>query len=1420
MEQGCPTVGAEVGQWLMSEVERSQQTKAKMRAVMAGLKLDGTPEQERWKQLRDLFPDVPLRILQRIPGDSKWKGERLPFNRRVRRKLERASMVVVHAFCGKDDGFWKRLETDKIAVLPLDLCHGADLLDPDLGGFLEELAMKGKINLWLAGPPCRSTSVARHREDSGPKPVRGRDLQDRFGLSNLQPHEQHLVDQDSTLWLKNLWWIWLARQHQLPDGWFQSLVEQPQDPCEWKDPQGEFPSFTIWPETKKVLAAVGMKSTRLEQGALGHSTPKPTVLMSSIPEVASLEGLKSQSPGKVWPSTVNERLKFSSSLAEWAPGLKRLLAEVIQQRGETGPGLKRLTQSDKESIAAWQAHFDMNHIPFRHDCSVCLESAGKDRQRRKLECRSSYCMSVDIAGPFQPGQDQAQGVASRYFIVANVSIPMTSSGPLVDGLRDLGFKLRPPAPKDVQENLDGEKDMGVDQAEDPLALQVDDSTELEEDQVVQVVSREEDEQRWKEFIKGAPEVESKILTFSLPLVSRKTHHVVTAVASIYARVRAMQIPLLRIHTDRAQEFAGAAFRKWCVDRSLWHTMSPGDEPTQNSRVERSIGLLKARVRTLLKASQAPLHWWPLALRHASESMLKDQLWQMGIFTPRLPAFGSRAIARSKTWHQRSTPWKFPGCKVRVWGPASDMSLTSGGVYIQDEQGRWMRSTVVRPVCDPETDDQGRVLQDRLEVPNSGDGGSHPTTPGPVQEISQTSENEPEPPLCLQQHQPLEQPEVTVIIEPEGLLRDPQQKGSSSQVPCSTFHGSDLEGVLEIEKELIKPIAKGYDPPKYRLQGKQVPLDFPSAKPVLCPLRTGGESGEEQNSGLSTCEEDKWVEGINLLQHRILKEMVLEETSRVPTGGVGPEVGLLLEQLHRSVSALEQVMSQPPQLRSIQFDDKGEVLQTQTVSMEDVKKEMDLWIQPFKTEVETILESGAMERISEEKYRRLLQEHPDLEKLPMLAVATIKPPLRRKGRIVVCGNYSNFSKSNQQDGLDPSVGGVDTIGIRSVIDASVHRGLRLGTIDVKGAFLQAPRRSVAQRPTVCEPPNILRQMQLVGPQEKWLVHKALYGFVESPSDWAQFRDDSMRSMRWVQNGQTLCLCQTNERHIWKIHPEADLSVDYGYLAVYVDDILFGVEEEHLSGLVEALQAMWTCSPPEFFNDTTDMRFCGFELRAVPGGGIRLGQSNYVKEIVKKRGISGKEQVPLPKIVDDEDEILEAAAVKAAQGVVGELTWLTTRSRPDIAYGVGILSRLVHKRPRYAVELSQHLLRYLHATADWALTYYPCGSGDLGQDEELAVQRSVQGLEIYADASFSLPHERFKSVTGVAVEHAGNLLAWESGAQPFISQSTAESEVIAYNTAYQAGESVGMLLVQLGFQTEKRLYGDSRAGIAVLAAETGP
>ena len=218
--------------------------------------------------------------------------------------------MVVHAFSGPDDGYWRALETKDVAVLPLDLSQGADLLDSDLGGFLEEMLMQGKVHLWLSGPPCRSISVSRHQDNGGPPPVRGRH-QDRFGLPGLSTFEETLVSGDSVLWLKNLYWMWLAHHHQ---DQVQFLLEQPQDPMEWKDQDQEYPSFTVWPETQKVAEELGLASARIQQGALGHATTKPTVLLNNIPEIQMLDGLQVPKDFKStpWPKDVRERIKLFS----------------------------------------------------------------------------------------------------------------------------------------------------------------------------------------------------------------------------------------------------------------------------------------------------------------------------------------------------------------------------------------------------------------------------------------------------------------------------------------------------------------------------------------------------------------------------------------------------------------------------------------------------------------------------------------------------------------------------------------------------------------------------------------------------------------------------------------------------------------------------------------------------------------------------------------------------------------------------------------------------------------------------------------------------------------------------------------------------------------------------------------------------
>lgn len=85
MSQGCPTVPREWGEKLMEEVEEAERKKGRLRAIM---KLDVLAEDEHEKRIAELkatFPQVPIRILERNPGEKEWDPDQVPFNRRKRR---------------------------------------------------------------------------------------------------------------------------------------------------------------------------------------------------------------------------------------------------------------------------------------------------------------------------------------------------------------------------------------------------------------------------------------------------------------------------------------------------------------------------------------------------------------------------------------------------------------------------------------------------------------------------------------------------------------------------------------------------------------------------------------------------------------------------------------------------------------------------------------------------------------------------------------------------------------------------------------------------------------------------------------------------------------------------------------------------------------------------------------------------------------------------------------------------------------------------------------------------------------------------------------------------------------------------------------------------------------------------------------
>ena len=264
---------------------------------------------------------------------------------------------------------------------------------------------------------------------------------------------------------------------------------------------------------------------------------------------------------------------------------------------------------------------------------------------------------MDIMGPFVQGKDQ-ELKGPRYGLVATYTVPIDKHGaPLPQGLA--GPHLPHQQGRDV-----------------------------------------EDERRWRDFLQDRKSQNVKNLTFAVPLKSRHNDDLLQAVAQIYVKTMTMALPVQRVHTDRAKEFVGEGFQKWIKDHDLFHTMSSGSEPQGNARVEREVRELKQRMRTVLTASRAPTHFWPLALRHVGEQRRRRQLQALGVTTPELLPFGMKAMAKQKLWQKGDNTLKYPMQKVRLWGPAADMATTSLGYYVQsDETGKFFRSTVVKVFAD-------------------------------------------------------------------------------------------------------------------------------------------------------------------------------------------------------------------------------------------------------------------------------------------------------------------------------------------------------------------------------------------------------------------------------------------------------------------------------------------------------------------------------------------------------------------------------------------------------------------------------------------------------------------------------------------------------------------------------------------------
>ena len=388
--------------------------------------------------------------------------------------------------------------------------------------------------------------------------------------------------------------------------------------------------------------------------------------------------------------------------------------------------------------------------------------------------------------------------------------------------------------------------------------------------------------------------------------------------------------------------------------------------------------------------------------------------------------------------------------------------------------------------------------------------------------------------------------------------------------------------------------------------------------------------------------------------------------------------------------------------------------------------------------------------------------------------------RYKARLVAQGFTQKFGVDYDQT-FSPVV---SFESVRSIIAIAAKNGLKLHQMDVKTAFLNGELKEEI----------FLKQPEgfVVKGHEDYVckLKRSIYGLKQSARCWNVELDRKLKNMGFSQSKNDPCIYIKEARE------------GYCIIAVYVDDLIVGGENErnieHTKKTISDKFEVTDMGPLHYFLGVK-------VVQKVESGEIWIGQPNFTKELLKKFQMSESKQVDTPcdpsiklsKKTDDEEEF---DSVKY-QSAVGSLLYLSTRSRPDIAFAVGNAARYCSNPSQAHWSAVKRILRYLRGTTNLGLLYKPDNADLVG----------------YSDADWAGDSNDRKSTSGYVFLLSGSAISWRSKKQSSVALSTAEAEYIALSSATQEGmwlrQLFSSLLEDYQLSVPMTIYEDNQSTICM-------
>ena len=666
--------------WRISLARYAEEGKAVdgLQALYKSAIFDRLPDQVRMS----LVPEM------QTGGRHGWNYlKKLPMPRRMRKRLFKSDVWVVNMYGGKDkkrdplqllSGATSSQLLGEAVVINVDI--GLDdewNMKGDVYKALLWGAMVGKVKAIVGNPPCR-TIAKLHPETKGG--FTGYKYNKELELIAKQLF-LHLVSYTAMEGLEPLF-VFGAPSHY-KGVWEHEMIK----------------------EFEAAVMSIGVGRVQLEQGELGHPLPAPTTVLQNI-GLDYLDGMRDRRP---------ELLREDGASApredRWTAGLRRAIVDGIRSKGlgdgktkgdpEENPELRRLTKEQ-----GWKLHIQRDHVPFRKDCEQCVMALGTGRPHRRTKQKSAYVLSVDIGGPMRVKSKDAHGSGYKFFLAAAYTKPRFADldqekepepEDMADATYDFADLELDPLPPQEQEGdhlSDYEPSLPGD-VEEPLVKKVtgkesgawlwDDDTDAEEQQ-----KRDELEDESGEGNAGIP---MDHLYFIKPLKGKSGKQVLQAIQEVILELRQENLPVVRIHSDRAHELRSPALREWTLNNGILLTRTEGQAPQSNGTAERAVRYLKGHARKLLRTSGlGTSHWAPAmitAAHHQREQRLRPETYQ-----PPCP-FGTRVAIKKKRYGQGGHYDLLSRWTRGVYlGPVWD--VRHGSAVLEDDSGRITVTTHIRP----------------------------------------------------------------------------------------------------------------------------------------------------------------------------------------------------------------------------------------------------------------------------------------------------------------------------------------------------------------------------------------------------------------------------------------------------------------------------------------------------------------------------------------------------------------------------------------------------------------------------------------------------------------------------------------------------------------------------------------------------